>query len=270
MPKPAKKVVSAPKLKVDNRVQFMIGDDEYKGTVTTMNKDGSFEVESDDEQKFEFEAKEAKDVTVLDEEPEAEAEPEPEEEEKPKKPAKKAKVEEEEEQPKKKAKGGSRSLASAWKSAERAERSAGGLPIGNHEAIIVGGEASETDKGLSMFFTFAGVGAEAEDKHQRKYYQLFDADGEPLELGIGYLKADLHDIGLDDDDINDAVPECDNNEEFIEALNKLAKKIGKARPWLSIRVVAPKKAGYSNTIYIQGLMEDQDQKPELDEDNIPY
>jgi len=98
---------------------------------------------------------------------------------------------------------------------------------------------------------------------------IIDADGNPQEQGISYMKADLHDMGIDDDDINDAVPDTEDMEEFIDALNKFLKKVGKMRPWVSIRVVPPKKTGYGNTIYIQGLMEDQDQKPDVEEDNIP-
>jgi len=252
MPK-AQAKAAAPKLAVGNRISFQLDDEEILGNITAINKDGSFVAEDDDGKIFEFEKSEAKDITILPEEPEEE-EQEEEEEKKPakkaaKKPAKEEQEEEEEEEKPAKKSGSGRSLAGAWRSAERAARGNAGFPVGSYEALVVGGEAAEGDKGVGAYLTFLGVNdPEVEGKSQRKYYNIIDADGNPQEQGISYMKADLHDMGIDDDDINDAVPDTEDMEEFIDALNKFLKKVGKMRPWVSIRVVPPKKTGYGNTI----------------------
>lgn len=253
-------------IKKGMRLAFTIEGDDQKGTVTEVAKNGDFTVENDDGVNVDFEASEAGDVEILEEE----AEEKPVKKGKPGKAKKEAEEEVEEEEEKPKGKKGTRSLAGAWRSTERAARGGGGFPVGAWEAIVAGGEAAETDKGVSAYLGFVGVNDdEVNGLGHRKYYQLFDADGEPQEQGIGYFKADLHDIGVDDDDIDAAIPDTEDMEEFIDALNKFLKKVAKARPWLSVKVVPAKKKGYGNSLYVQGLMEDQDEKPELDEDNLP-
>lgn len=264
MPK-AKPSASVALATVGLAISFSVNDEDFKGKIIKVDKKtGDFEVETDDGKSFEFEADEFHTVEVIEEEQEEKPEKTAKKPAKPDKAAKKPAREE--------GSSGTRSLASAWRSTEKAARTGGGgFPIGNWSAVVVGGECAVGDKGTSASIGFIGtVDEEVKDQLHRKFYGLFDEEGNPKEEQIGYFKADLSSLGLDDDDIDSLAPDTDDLEEFAEAIEKGLKKIGKVRPWVSVRVVKPKKEGYSNNLYVQGLMADQDEKPEIEEDNIPY
>lgn len=124
-----------------------------------------------------------------------------------------------------------------------------GFPDGNWEALIIGGEVNEDEeKGTSVYLEFVGVNDEKiEGKTQRTYYQLADAEGAGLP-GLNYFKRDLTMLGYDDVEIED-----------VADLQPILDGIAGEEYWVSIQVKS--KKGYSN-IYLQGLMDDQDDKPE--------
>lgn len=147
-----------------------------------------------------------------------------------------------------KPKGRGTSFAKLFNEAEPADVVAG-FPDGNWEALIIGGEVNEDDeKGISCYLEYVGVNDEkVEGKTQRTYFQLADAEGEPQQ-GLNYFKRALSLLGREEVQIED-----------IADLTTIIEDIAADEPWVSIQVKT--KKGYSN-IYLQGLMDDQDDKPE--------
>lgn len=153
-----------------------------------------------------------------------------------------------------KTKGKGSSFAKIFNSTPAAEGGAMGFPEGNWEALIVGGVLERGEKGLSAYFEFVGVGHEdVEGRTQRKYYQLLDADDEPANdgQGIGFLKKDLALLGHGEFEIDD--------ESQLEA--KL-EEIAQEEPWVQIAAQRNKKNPQYVNLFLNGLMEDQADKPE--------
>lgn len=154
---------------------------------------------------------------------------------------------------------GTRSLTAAFKSAKPAAAMQFGLPEGNYECLVAGGEAAENDKGISAYIEYVAVNCDDSDiegKSQRAFFALVDADGEPQQ-GVEFFKRDLLNLGIEESDID----ELDDDDDIVEALNKLLKKLKKLQPWVSV-TVKKGKGEYMN-LYLQGLMDDQSDKPEM-------
>lgn len=187
----------------------------------------------------------------------------PEEEEvKPKK-TKKAESEEQEEEEKVKPKG--KTSGGFWSKTKTAEDFATGLPIGTWEALAFNGESEDKGKGWNIFLEVVGVNADGDDAKKvngiknRIYYQIFDKNGEYNEVGAGILRKDLIKVGFTEDDLNsmdDSSPDS-----LREDLDLLLKKLRKREPWISVKIVKQKNDDRYTQCYIQGLMEDQDDKP---------
>lgn len=245
MPK-AKKTADAT-FEEGQRVEIDMGDgNTSEGIVTKVGKK-SCDVETDDNEVLECEFSE---LTLI---PDKEPEPEP-----PKKG--KGKPAKDEPEPKQKSakSSGTRSLMAAFNSRKPAANTMG-LPIGSHECLVAGGEAAENDKGTNVYIEYVLVNADDDDmngKSQRKYFQLVDSDGEGLQ-GADYFKKDLIDLGLEEEDFENRPEE----EDLIDFLNGILKKLGKMQPYVSVKVVEG-KGGYTN-LYLNGLMEDQDNKPDM-------
>lgn len=154
-------------------------------------------------------------------------------------------------------KGGKKSLKGSFNSVPPADPRALGIPPGNHEALITEGLADTNDKGTSVYLQYVAVNGEVDGHSSRRFYGIYDADGDPNEQIIGFLKTDLMMLGLWDEDT-----EVDDStvESIVEDLNVILKKLKKMQPWVSIRV--QQKGEYLN-IFLQQLMDDQDQKPDL-------
>lgn len=213
------------------------------GVITEVKKDSAV-VTLPNKQAYECEFEEITEAEAPDDEPEPE----------PKKKVKKGKTDPEEEKPK----GKGKNISALWNSKEVADPIAAGFPLGNHEALVGGGEAATSEKGTSAFIEFVGVGSEeVEGKTMRQYFQLLNDEDEPLD-GISYFKRAMVDLGVEEEELEiDAA----DTEELVEGINDLLKKLGKIEPWVSVKVVKGKNQ--FNNLYIQGLMEDQDQKPEM-------
>lgn len=232
MPVLKKKVatkVSKAKFAVDALVQFDNDGELVLGSVTALNKDGTIEVTDDEGNAFDIPAEDVQ----------------PREEDEPKEPAptKKAGT------AAKKKKGGGDSLASAFNKAKPAAVG-GGLPEGQFEALITGAEVRKDDNGTFVDFEATLVNtddAEHDGRTGRMSYMLLDADGDEAP-GMGYFKRDLALLGQE--------TEFEDDDEFEAALEGLAEE----EPWMSI-TVKQNKQGYSN-IYLNGLQEDQEDKPE--------
>lgn len=155
-------------------------------------------------------------------------------------------------------KDGTKSLKGSFTSKPPADPSGARLPVGTFEALIGSGECSTNDKGTSAYLEFTLVNGDSDGMSGRKFYQLYDENDEPLDLGIGILKRDMIDIGFEDD----VFDELDDSsiKKLVAGLNDILKRLKKLQPWVGIRT--QDKKGYIN-IYIQQLMEDQDQKPEM-------
>lgn len=217
------------------------------GVITEVKKDSAV-VTLPNKQAYDCEFDEIHEAEAPDDDPEPE----------PKKKVKKGKTESEEEETPKGKKGKGKNIGALFNSKEVADPLNQGFPLGNHEALVGGGEAATSDKGTSAYIEFVGVTSEeVEGKTMRQYFQLLNADDEPLD-GISYFKRAMVDLGVDEDDLEiDAA----DTEELVEGINSLLKKLGKVEPWVSVKVVKGKNE--YNNLYIQGLMEDQDQKPEM-------
>lgn len=246
MPKPKPKAKSKPSIEfeVGQTVTFDNDETEEQGTIVSINEDdGEIDVETS-ENTFTCKPKE---LTLV--------------ETKSKKKTKETVVEEEEpkeEKLAKKEKSSTRSYGKLFSSKKPADQGAFGFPLGNWEALAVGGECAENDKGVSAFIDFVGVNdADVEGKSQRIYSQLFDTDGEPLD-GISFFRKNLIILEIVDEDWE---PEGESLDELIEEINQVLKKIKKKLPWVTVQTKKG-KGGYTNT-YLQGLMENQEEKPEL-------
>lgn len=161
----------------------------------------------------------------------------------------------------KSAKSGTKSLKGSFTSKPAADPAGARLPLGNFEALIAAGECATNDKGTSAFLEFTLVNGDNDGASGRKFYQLYDADEEPLDQGIGILKRDLFDIGFEEevfDDLDDS-----SIKKLVEGINDILKRLKKMKPWVSIRIVEAKGNKSYVNIYIQNLMEDQDQKPDM-------
>jgi hypothetical protein len=256
------KVASKVKFAVGDEVTFEMNDDTVTGTVKKM-KGANYMVEDGEGTVYECEPSE---LTAVEEETPApkkkKAAVEEEEEETPAPKKKKAAAEEEEEEeaPKKKGAKPAAKGSTGWNSMKPAEESkGGGLPIGDWEALAYTGLAEEGEKGLSAYIEYVGVhDDDVNGKTQRAYYNLKDADGEWSE-GATYFKRDLLILGFEEEQLE--LSDEDDNDAIIEEFNKLLKKLRKMEPWVSIKVKPAKKAGYT-TLYLGGLMDDQEDKPE--------
>lgn len=166
----------------------------------------------------------------------------------------------EEEKPKKgklpapngaKSKGKGTSLAGALKNAEVPE-GGGGLPSGSWEALIIGARTEEDKEGRRVgILEFCGVGdSDVEGKTQNSRSLLLDAEGAELP-GLGWFKKDLLKLEVDMDAI-------DSDEELDQALEELAQR----EPWVDITVKPQKNNPQYSNIFLDGLKEDQDNKPE--------
>lgn len=273
MPVPAK---SKHEFAVDDDVIMDLDGEPTPVKVTKLKSGGNYMVEDNDGSTYECEPHElsakkaAKKKKAEPEEEEEEtpkkkkkAAPEPEEEEEEEeKPAKKKKKpadeeeEEEETKPAKKGKG--------WFNKTEAVKGKGnvGLPVGKWEALAYNGAAEEKGKGIQVYIEYAGVHDEdVNGKTQRQYFTLVDEKGKPSD-GVGYFKGAMETLGFSEEDL-----EIDEDD-MVEELNRLLKKLRKREPWVSI-TVKEGKGGYNN-LYLNGLMDDQEDKPENPLADLPY
>lgn len=142
------------------------------------------------------------------------------------------------------------SLADAFNEAKAAARG-GGLPEGKHEAILVSAEIEAKDKGTFVYFDYVLVNeddAEQNGMTGRASYMLLDEDG-AVAQGMEYFKRDLSLLGKGEVQFN-------SDDEVAEMLSEL----GNEELWVSINVKENTR-GYS-TIYLNGAMENQEDKPE--------
>lgn len=146
------------------------------------------------------------------------------------------------------------SFMSKMKGTQAAEGFTGGPPPGQYEALASASGLYEdpTSEKESFWIEFIVVNDEKYDgKKARTWYTLKTAEGADGS-GWEYLKRDLSMLGFDDS-------ECNSKEDYIESADKHCKE---NLPWVMISVV--KKNGFINT-FLNSVMEDQDQAPELPE-----
>lgn len=236
-PKP-KALETKTKFKEGDSVTFDHKDTTYKGVILEIDGEGNATIQDNDDEDQQYEV-EVSELKLLKEEGK-----------------KSAPVEEEEEEPKKKGKGKGHGLGHLFKKAEKVEF-AGGIPLGEHQALVTKIELIETDKGKRVDIELVGTDEEALGKVSKKIHFLEDENGNPTEKGHSYLKADLENLGYD-------IELVDDDDDFDEML----KSVTKEQPWIDIKVVQRRDKPEYNNIYIQGLCEDQDDKPNLDD--IPY
>lgn len=254
---------SKPEHTVGEKVIMVMEDGEEIPVEITKLKGDNFVVEDDQGTTYECEPHEIKPLKkkAKKEEPEEEEE----------KPVKKKKAEpeepEEEETPKKSKKSSDKeddgdskpAKKKSWSDFKAAEKNkAMGMPVGNWEALAFNGLAEEdekTDK-VTAYVEYVGVGDEAvSGVTQRGYYSIRDDNGSYTE-GVGYWKRDMMELlGLEEDEIDEAIDDKDPT----DGMNSIMKKLRKKEPWASIRV--KKGKGDNNNLYLQGLMDDQDEKP---------
>lgn len=254
MPKPSTKTVS--KFAIGDRV--LLDMDDGKGHVVPCEVIGldpdpkhkalAYKVSTDDGEQYDCEPHEVEAAPAG----KAKAKPSPEE-----KPEEQA--EEETEEPAKPTakKGG------GWNATKPAGPQAKGLPLGNHEAIIYEGVVEETGKKISAYLSVIGVNSkEAHGHTSRIYFNIRDEKGEWNDQGNAIFKQRLVDIGYTEEEL-----ELDESN-LVEDLQTLLKKLKKKLPWVSIKVVPQKTNPAYTNIFIQGLMDDQENKPEIPE--LPY
>lgn len=254
---PVKKITSkhveklrTSKFKANDTVTFDSDGDTLEGTIIEVEGKMAT-VEVDDEQY----ACELTELTLVEDNIPMKHKKDEEEEEEPA-PKKKKKVDEdedeedEEEAPKKK-KGKGQSLAALYKKAKPAEDFVG-FPVGNHDALITDAQLEFGDKGTSAYFEYTGVGDEdIEGKTTRGYYNLLDADGE-LGGGFEFFKRDMGKLGYED-----FAP--DSDDEIQETLDS----ISKAQTWVAITVRKRKDDPSYTNVFLNGMHDDQNDKPEL-------
>lgn len=228
----AKEEAAEFEFEIDTVVQFDNDGETVVGTVTAHNDNGTYEITDSDENAYDVEAS---DVSEYVKKKAA----------KPESKAKGAKV------GKAKGKGKGSSLADAFNSAKKATKG-GGIPDGKWEALLTGASLRDSDKDSAKFvdLEYTAVNTEDEDVEGRKgraSYMILDGDGDAA-TGMEYFKRDMEMLGQPE--------EFDDDEALEAALDELAEQ----EPWCSINVKTNAK-GYS-TIYLNGLMEDQEDKPE--------
>lgn len=145
------------------------------------------------------------------------------------------------------------SLGSIFKKAKAApEGGGGGFPAGNWEALIVGA-STEIDKQENTrgIFEVVGVGDdEVEGKKAKIGYTLMNKDGSEG-AGMEYFKRDLVKLNVETDGI-----------ETDEDLENALEEVSKAEPWIDVTAKPQKDNPQYVNIYIDGLKDDQDNKPE--------
>jgi len=131
------------------------------------------------------------------------------------------------------------------------------LPVGVWECLASKGGILEKDgKEIAWIdFTVVQEGASCFEKSGRAFYQLEDEEGNINDIGVAILARALGDMQKLDIDIG-----LQSKEQLKEILASFEKET----VWVTIRVTV--KKGYTN-IRLEKVMEDQDNKPELD--NIP-
>jgi len=252
---PKVKKPAEPVFAIGTEVVFDNDGTEMRGVVKLINTEGEYEVLADDDGQ----------IYICAEHEISEAPP-AEEEETPKKktvvkgkPSKGKPQEEEEPKKGKTAKGTKRSLADEFKELE-SQGPVGFLDPGDYEALVSGGGCEVKDDGkMSAWYELTVVNDENEEnngKTTRRFFNVTDEDGK-LTQGSKILKGDLEVMEFEEDDFD--IQAEDYEEYFTELLGKLKKKL----PWVLIRT-REGKGGFLNT-YLQGLCENQEDKPELPE-----
>jgi hypothetical protein len=145
-----------------------------------------------------------------------------------------------------------KSLASMFESAEPAKA---GPPLGRHEALITGVSDLDTDQGLSV--SLECIIVNSEENEGRKAFLNYgilkreEVDGEIEETasqGIGYLKRDM-------ELLDHPLVGPENKKDLLKQMQAIADE----EPWVNIEV---KKKGIYTNVFLQGVQEDQDDKPE--------
>lgn len=143
------------------------------------------------------------------------------------------------------------SLSAALNAATPAPDGGGGLPLGKWEALLVAAEIEEGDFGTRGVFTVVGVNdTEVEGKKDYVRYLLLNPDGTEGQ-GLQYFKRDLAKLGLED------VEFADDDE-----LNTTMTALGDEQKWIDINVVPQKNNKAYTNVYIDGLKDEQENKPE--------
>jgi len=164
----------------------------------------------------------------------------------------------EEEKPKKttapvkgKTKGKGTSLVSKLKDAVAPE-GGGGIPPGSWEALVISAHTEEDKEGRRVgIIEYCGVGdSEVEGKTQNARSLLMDAEGNEL-AGMGWFKKDLLKLEVDIDSM-------ESDDELDQALEEL----GQRELWVDITVKPQKNNAQYTNIFLDGMREDQDSKPE--------
>lgn len=258
--------------------------DEVKCTVKKIKADGNYLVEDEEGTVYQCEpqelkpAKGKKAAPVEDDEDDEEDKPAPKkkkaapveeddtddsddsddsDDEKPA-PKKNKKIVDEDESEEDSGKMAAKSKAPSWNKAKPAQQSAVGLPVGNWEALAYTGACVVEGKGIQAYIEYVGVhDDDVNGKTQRAYYTLKDDKGVWTE-GTTYFKRDLITLGFEEEDLE--VADDSDDEEFAEAITKILKKLRKREPWVSIKI-KDGKGGYTR-LFLNGLMDDQDDKPE--------
>lgn len=243
MPKVTKEVA---KFKVDDEVIMDLNGEDVPCKVVKL-KGGNYITEDKDGSEYECEPHE---LTIAEKKKKAPA-AEAEDDTPPAKPKKQAAAEVEDEPTPDKTP--AKTKVKGWNDAKAATSKAG-FPIGNWEALAFNGACESDGKKLSAYVDFAGVNDEAvEGLTQRIYWTLKDEKGQWTE-GVTYMKGALLTLGFKEEQL-----EIDESE-VEEELNKLLKKLRKTEPWVTVRAKEG-KGGYVN-LYLNGLMDDQSDKPE--------
>lgn len=128
---------------------------------------------------------------------------------------------------------------------DNAKATGPGIPVGDHEARILEMLYEKTVKGESVKVTYEATTADEESeaygKKSSQWYQIFDKDGN-LGKGVGFLKADLEKLGVEED------------KQKLAVLEETLAEISAEQPLVNVRV---KQNGQYLNVYLQGLVEDQ-------------
>lgn len=126
---------------------------------------------------------------------------------------------------------------------DNAPKSANGIPVGDWEARITEMVYQKNEKGESVKVTYEATTqdeeSEAYGKSGSQWYQIFDKAGN-LGKGVGFLKADLEKLGVDEE-----------GQKFSN-LESTLEQITAEQPLVNIRV---KQNDQWTNIYLQGLIE---------------
>lgn len=123
-------------------------------------------------------------------------------------------------------------------------------PDGVYQVLWVDGGYLKKQGALSesVFIDMVIVNDELEGRKVRKFFQIFNDEGEPS-FGLGSLKADLETLGLDELEV-----------ESVEDLGEQLSQVGADDLWFEVNLKTGKR-GYQN-VYINKMFEDQDEKPQ--------